>query len=306
MKNVALIFPGQGAQFVGMGKEFYDSSREARLIFEQADTVIDGLSDVIFNGPEDKLKATAFCQPAIVTFSIAALRALQAHAIFKEINPVFTCGLSLGECSALAASGAMSFMDTLKLVERRSTFMEEATQLSQGAMAAIIGFDKNRLVAICEETGAQAANFNSPDQIVITGEALKVEKASAMIEEEGAKRVIPLAVGGAFHSTLMQPAADKFKEVLAGADINEALIPLISNVDAQPAKQADHIKRNLALQITSSVQWVDSVEYMSAQGVNTFIEIGPGNVLKGLLRKINRELKVFNVQRPEDIDKIIL
>ena len=176
MTKVALIFPGQGAQTVGMGKEFYETSPEARRGFEKCDQLISGLTDVIFNGPQEKLTSTAFCQPAIFTYSIAALHAFQAHAKFKNIEPRFACGLSLGECTAVAASGALSFEEALKLVERRAAFMEEATQAQKGAMAAIIGFDKDKLVEICRNTGAEVANLNSPDQIVITGEAEKVAK----------------------------------------------------------------------------------------------------------------------------------
>jgi len=186
MKKVAFIFPGQGAQTVGMGKEFYDASPEAKAVFDQADQVIDGLTDVIFNGPQEKLTSTAYAQPAIFTFSLAALAALRADAKFANIEPKFAAGLSLGECSAVAASGALIFSDALRLVERRSAFMEEATQMTQGAMAAIIGFDKSKLVAICQDAGAEIANFNTPDQIVITGEAQKVSRACEVINEQGA------------------------------------------------------------------------------------------------------------------------
>lgn len=304
MTKVALIFPGQGAQTVGMGKEFYDTSPEAKAIFDKADQLISGLTEVIFNGPQEKLTSTAYCQPAIFTYSMAALSALRAHAKFQNVDPQFTAGLSLGECSAVAASGALSFEETLQLVERRSFFMEEATSAKKGAMAAVIGFDKTKLAEICDTVGAEVANFNAPDQIVITGEAEKVAKASEAISEQGAKRVISLDVSGAFHSNLMQPAVPKFEEVLSKAAFTTANFPVVSNVDGRPADNPDKIRTNLAKQIVSSVQWVDSTQYIAAQGVSDFLEIGPGNVLKGLIRKINRDLKVYNIRKPEDIDNL--
>lgn len=314
MLKVALVFPGQGAQSVGMGREFYASSPEARAVFDCADTVIPGLTDVVFNGPPEKLTSTKYCQPAIFTFSVAALKALEAHPKFENMTPSFACGLSLGEYSALTACGALSFEETLKLVERRSFYMEEATKLKKGAMAAVIGFsagggsasgrDKDKLVEICREAGAEVANFNSPEQIVITGEADKVAKASAMLQERGAKRVIPLDVSGAFHSSLMRPAAGKFESELQKAALKSPRFPVLSNVDARPETDPESIRRNLAKQITSSVQWVDSVRAITAAGVTTFLEIGPGNVLKGLIRRIDPALSVHNIRAPQDIDAL--
>ncbi len=302
--NVALIFPGQGAQHPGMGKEFYETSPEARAVFAAADTIIPGLTGVIFNGPPEKLTSTQYCQPAIFTFSVAALKALEAHPKFKNITPSFACGLSLGEYSALAACGALSFEETLRLVERRSFYMEEATKLKKGAMAAVIGMERDKLLAICAQTGAEVANFNSPDQIVITGEADKVAKASEALQAQGAKRVIALDVSGAFHSSLMRPAAAKFEAELKKAALKSPRFPILSNVDARPETDPDKIRRNLALQITSSVQWVDSVRRIGAAGVTTFLEVGPGNVLKGLIRKIDPALSVHNIRVPQDIGSL--
>ena len=304
MTNVALIFPGQGAQAVGMGKEFYESSPEAKHIFDSADKIISGLTDVIFNGPPEKLTSTAFCQPAIYTYSFAAFQALKAHSHFQTMNPLFAAGLSLGELTAVAASGALSFEEALKLIERRSFFMEKATKEKKGAMAAIVNLDRQKLLDLCQRTDVEIANFNSPEQIVITGEAEKIAKASSIIAEQQIGRVIPLDVSGAFHSTLMRSAAYQFKEELDKVDFKTAEFPVVSNVDGQPYAGSEDIRDNLAEQITSSVQWVDSVEYMAAQGINDFIEIGPGNVLKGLIRRINRELNVHNIKVPEDIESI--
>ncbi len=304
MIKVALIFPGQGAQEVGMGREFYETSPQAKAIFDQANSIIPGLTDVIFNGPQEELTSTAFCQPAIFTFSVAALRAFQAHPKFKNIQPTFTCGLSLGEYPALVACEAVSFEDALRLVERRSTFMDEATKIKQGKMAAVIGFDKNKIIDICRETGAEVANINSPEQIVITGEVSKVEAASELIKAQGAKRVIPLDVSGAFHSSLMKPAAEKFEKELLRFKFASATFSILSNVDAKPTNDPQTISQNLAKQITSSVQWVDSIQTIAKAGVVDFIEIGPGTVLKGLIRKIDPQLKVYNIQKPQDIEAL--
>lgn len=289
-----------------MGREFYETSPAAKAVFAAADTIIPGLTDVIFNGPPEKLTSTKYCQPAIFTFSVAALKALEAHPKFKNITPSFACGLSLGEYSALTACGALSFEETLRLVERRSFFMEEATKLKKGAMAAVIGFDREKLLAVCRETGAEVANFNSPDQIVITGEAERVAKASEAIQAAGAKRVIPLDVSGAFHSSLMRPAVAKFEAELAKITFNSPKFPILSNVDARPETDPEKIRRNLALQITSSVQWVNSTRAIAAAGVTTFLEVGPGSVLKGLIRKIDPALSVHNIRNPKDIETLPL
>ncbi len=305
MTNIALIFPGQGSQKVGMGKEFYEFSPAARAVFDEAVALFNSeLKHVMFEGPAEKLTSTAFCQPGILTMSIAALTAFQAHPKFKNLTPRFAAGLSLGEYAALVAAGAFSFRDALKLVERRSFFMEEATKLQSGAMAAIIGFDKKRLTEICAQAGAQVANFNSPEQIVITGHSAKVKEACQLIQAEGAKTVIPLEVSGAFHSTLMQTAADQFQAELKKISVHPTQIPVISNVHAQPQSQPDEILSNLAKQITSPVQWEDSVKYMAQQGIKEFIEIGPGKVLRGLIRRIDVNLKVFNIEKPEDIEVV--
>jgi [acyl-carrier-protein] S-malonyltransferase len=302
MTNVALIFPGQGAQKVGMGRELYDASPEAKKVFDQAESVIGaGFTDVVFNGPQEKLTLTAYSQPAILTMSLAALAAFRAHPKFKNINVQYAAGLSLGEYSALAAAGVLTFEDTLKLVQKRSGFMEEATKEAKGAMAAVIGFDAQKLEDICTQTGAEVANFNSLEQIVITGHADKVAAACEAIKTAGGK-VIPLDVSGAFHSTLMRPAALKFEGAVASAAITPGTINVISNVNALPHTIPTEIRKNLVAQITSSVQWVASVQFMLKNGVSDFIEIGPGKVLRGLIRKIDPNARVVNIEKPADLD----
>jgi [acyl-carrier-protein] S-malonyltransferase len=305
MKNVALIFPGQGAQKVGMGLEFYQSSPQAKAIFEQADDICaNGLTKVMFGGPQEVLTSTAYCQPAILTMSVAALKAFEAHKKYKEFSVKFTAGLSLGEYSALAASGAMNFADTLRLVQKRAAFMEEATKENQGSMAAVIGFDKDKLVEICRQTGAQIANFNSHEQIVITGHKLKVDAAVEAIKLAGGQKIIPLAVSGAFHSSLMSSAASKFMASLKDIAINPSLIPVLSNVTGQPYTNTEPVRVNLARQITDSVQWVKCVEYIVSQGITDFIEIGPGKVLKGLIRRIDPAINVSNIEKSQDIETL--
>ena len=307
MIKVAFIFPGQGAQKVGMGKEFYEASPEAKKIFDEADRILgSGLVDVILHGPPEKLTTTAYCQPAILTFSIAALQAFQAHPKFKNIQPVFAAGLSLGEYSALAAAEVFSFADTLKLVQIRGQLMDAACKLAPGKMAAVIGCEKEKLLAICRETGAEVANFNSPQQIVITGPAAKVEAACEKIRAAGAKTVIPLEVAGAFHSSLMQPAAEKFKSEISKVRINVPRFGVVSNVDGRPSSDPEAIRSKLSTQITSAVQWVESVQFMAGQGVEHFIELGPGKVLTGLVRRINPALKTYNIEKPTDIDGLLL
>lgn len=305
MIKISYIFPGQGAQQVGMGKEFYEHSPQARNIFDRADAIIPGLKDIIFNGPADQLTSTAYCQPGIFTLSVAILKALEAHPIFGKLKAEFACGLSLGEYSALVASGALSFEETLRLVERRSFFMEEATKLIKGTMAAVIGLNEEKLLALCGKIGVEVANFNSPEQIVITGVEEKIEKAIALIKEAGAKRVIPLDVSGAFHSSLMLPAAVKFEEELKKVHFQKPKFPILSNVDAISATDPETIRRNLAKQMTSSVQWVKTIERIAQEGIETFFELGPGTVLKGLIRRINPSLCVVNIEKPVDILKIL-
>jgi len=302
--NVALIFPGQGAQKVGMGLEFYQSSAAARSLFDQADQICPGLTQVMFEGPEEKLTSTAFCQPAILTMSIAALKAFEAYEKYKNINVKMTAGLSLGEYSALVASGTINFTDALRLVQQRAAFMEEAARENQGAMAAVIDFDQIKLLEICQETGIQIANFNSNNQVVITGLKANIDQAVEAIKLAGGQKVVPLMVSGGFHSSLMATAAAKFAVVLNDTAITPSAIAVLSNVNAQPHLDVIAIRLNLARQITDSVQWVKCVEYIAGQGITDCIEIGPNRILKGLIRRINPALNVMNIEKPSDLEAL--
>jgi [acyl-carrier-protein] S-malonyltransferase len=285
-----------------MGQELYDTMPAAKAIFEKADQVLgEGISRIILEGPEEKLMSTAYCQPAIFTMSMAALEAFRASDKFKSVSVKFTAGLSLGEYGAMCAAGVLSFADTLKLIQKRGTFMEEAAKASPGKMAAIIGFDKAKLVSICQSAGCEVANFNAPDQIVITGKTDAVAKACQLVTEAGGKKVIPLEVSGAFHSSLMRTAADRFAEALKGFELKTTDIKVVSNVTGAPQPSAEEIRQNLPRQIYSSVKWVDSVTFLASQGITDLVEIGPGRVLKGLIRKIDPALNVHNIQVPDDI-----
>lgn len=303
MKNIALIFPGQGAQKVGMGKDLYEAFPAAKAVFDKADEVFGGkLTEVVFNGPEDQLMSTSYCQPAIFTMSMAALAVLRASGKLDQVNVKFTAGLSLGEYGAMCAAGVLSLEDSLRLIRQRGAFMEEAAKAQPGKMAAVIGFDKDALVKICQEAGCEVANFNAPDQIVITGLADKVARASELLTAAGCKKVIPLDVAGAFHSSLMKPAADKFSGVIKDVVFKISDVKVITNVTAQPQQTADEIRSNLPKQIYSSVQWIDTVRFMAASGVTDLVEIGPGKVLKGLIRKIDPALNVQNCQNVDDVN----
>jgi [acyl-carrier-protein] S-malonyltransferase len=304
MKNIALIFPGQGAQKVGMGLEFFQSSPGAKSIFEQADKICaNGLTKVMFEGPEEKLTSTAYCQPAIFTMSVAALEAFRASPQFKNYSVKFTAGHSLGEYAALYAAGVMQFNEALGLVQKRALCMEEATKQNQGSMAAVIGFEQAKLAEICRQTGAEIANYNSNEQIVITGATTKVDAAVEAIKAAGGQRVIPLTVSGAFHSSLMNLASAEFALTLKTIHVQTQLVPVLSNVTGEP-HLTDNIRTNLSDQITHSVQWVKCVQYIASQGVTNFIEIGPGKVLKGLIRRIDPAISVFNIEKPQDIEAL--
>ncbi|MBG9768022.1 ACP S-malonyltransferase [Bacillus vallismortis] len=307
MSKIAFLFPGQGSQFIGMGKELYEQVPAAKRLFDEADETLETkLSSLIFEGDAKELTLTYNAQPALLTTSIAVLEK------FKEsgITPDFTAGHSLGEYSALVASAALSFKDAVYTVRKRGEFMNEAVPAGEGAMAAILGMDAEALKQVTDkvtEEGhlVQLANLNSPGQIVISGTAKGVELASEQAKENGAKRAIPLEVSGPFHSELMKPAAEKLKEVLDSCDIQDAGVPVVSNVSADVMTAKAEIKEKLIEQLYSPVRFEESINKLIEEGVTTFIEIGPGKVLSGLVKKVNRRLKTIAVSDPETIELAI-
>ncbi|GLX71188.1 ACP S-malonyltransferase [Paenibacillus glycanilyticus] len=298
MSKTAFVFPGQGAQAVGMGKDAYEALDSSRAIFEQADEALGfKLSEIIFNGPDDELKQTANTQPALLTVSVAFLKALEG----RGLKPDYVAGHSLGEYSALVAAGVMSFADAVRTVRARGQFMEQAVPGGQGAMAAVLGAERGVLAELCanisqEGNAVELANVNCPGQIVVSGSAAGVQAVVERGKEEaGAKRVIPLEVSGPFHSSLMKPAAEKLSGVLSDISMNDASVPVVANVTAAPVTEAAAIRNLLVEQVYSPVLWEDSVRYLIEQGVDTFVEIGSGTVLAGLIKKIDKNLRVISV-----------
>ena len=300
---IAFIFPGQGAQYVGMGKDLYETFPESKRIFDTADRVLDfSISKLCFDGPIEELIRTINCQPAIFTTSIAALAAFNKLIAEKKYpKPKYMAGLSLGEYTALVAAGALSFADGLSLVAYRARFMDEAAGERAGKMSSILGLDFNIIEKITQESGVEIANLNCPGQVVISGPPEAVDKANGLALRQGAKRVVNLEVSGAFHSSLMQSASQKLAEILNNINIKEPEVAVISNVTASPESCSEEIKDNLIKQLTCSVFWEKSVKFMIKQGVNKFFEIGPGKVLKGLIRKIDPSVEVANITKRDDI-----
>jgi [acyl-carrier-protein] S-malonyltransferase len=298
LSKTAFVFPGQGAQVVGMGKDVYDAFDRSRSIFEQADEALGfSLSSIIFEGPDEALKQTANTQPALLTVSVALLAALEG----RGLRPDYVAGHSLGEYSALVAAGVLSFEDAVRTVRARGQFMEQAVPSGQGAMAAVLGAERGSLAALCaaitaDGTAVELANVNCPGQIVVSGTAAGVQAVVERGKEEaGAKRVIPLEVSGPFHSSLMKPAAANLQATLASIAMQDASVPVVANVTANIATAADDIRSLLVEQVYSPVLWEDSVRYLIEQGVDTFVEIGSGTVLAGLIKKIDKNVSVISI-----------
>ena len=301
MGKVAFVFPGQGSQSVGMGKSLYEASVVAKEIFDKADEVLGrSISKMCFEGPEEDLKQTINTQPAILVTSIAALEALKEKT---DVKPDYVAGHSLGEYGAYYAAGVLDFSTAMKLIDKRAKEMNAAAESTKGEMTAVIGMSKEAILDTIEKIDGMVsvANYNSPAQIVITGEADAVAKANDALKEAGAKRVIPLPVSGGFHSMLMEEASVKFSEILDDCDIKDAQIPVFTNVDAEPTTAAIRFKAKMTAQIYSSVMWTQTVEKMAADGVDTIVEIGPGKVLAGLVKKTNPAINVLNVFDEESL-----
>ncbi len=311
--SIAWVFPGQGSQVVGMGRDLITVSPAARRIFTIADETLDyPLSELCFSGPEADLTATENAQPALLTTSMALLAAMQELLGDRLEQPIVVAGHSLGEFSALVAGGALDFTTALHLVRRRGELMAAA---HEGSMAAVIGLDADVLEQICQEVSAALqtehehstvviANYNAPDQLVISGSVVAVEHAGMLAKSRGAKRVIPLRVSAAFHSPLMIAAAEGMAQALTNATVHDLTIPLVANVTAEPLYQADDVRREIVAQVVAPVRWIASVQRMVALGVETFVEIGPGKVLTGLIRRIVPGARLINVGTFADIQSL--
>jgi [acyl-carrier-protein] S-malonyltransferase len=302
--GIAFLFPGQGSQFVGMGKDVYDGFEQARAVFAVADKVLGfKLSQLCFEGPEEELRLTVNVQPAIVTFSMALLAVMQSGNHF--LVPAFAAGHSLGEYSALCAAGALSTSDVILLARERGKLMYQAGIKKPGAMAAVIGLTDEVVSQLAAEASVHVANYNCPGQIVISGEAKQIEKAMRLATAHGALKVVQLQVSGAFHTSLMQSAADGLAHAISTVAFNAPAIPVIGNASAKPLVSIGDIKDELVQQLTHSVQWQKSIEYIISQGVDLFVEVGPGKVLSGLIKRINKAAKTLSIGDAQSLKDFI-
>lgn len=302
MSRIAFIYPGQGAQVCGMGQDFYEQTETGKKVFDLATEILGfSLPELCFE-KNDRLDITEYTQAAMVTTSIAMTKVLEENGV----KPDVTAGLSLGEYCALYAAGVMSEKDAIATVRQRGILMQEAVPVGQGAMAAVLAMDASAIEeVIADIDGVQIANYNCPGQIVISGKKDAVETACEKLKEAGAKRTIMLNVSGPFHSKMLTGAGEKLGEVLDSVEVHKPQIPYVANVTASYVTEADEVKPLLTKQVSSSVRWQQSVETMLADGVDTFIEIGPGKTLAGFMRKIDRSAKVYNVEKLEDVQKVV-
>ncbi|MEW6696178.1 MAG: ACP S-malonyltransferase [Bacillota bacterium] len=307
MSNRAFIFPGQGSQYIGMGRELYSNFKICRDTLAETDDVLGfGLTKLCFEGPPEELNRTVNTQPAILAVSIAALRVLQQEC---GIRPAVVAGHSLGEYSALVAAGALRFSDAVQAVRKRGQFMQEAAPEGSGSMAAILGLDRQKVIACCQEAAArgvvEAVNFNCPGQVVIAGQLEALQQAMELCRQAGAKRAIELSVSGPFHSSLMRPAGERLAEVLAQIEIKDPATPVVANISAAPLQKAPEIRDALVQQVSGAVLWEDSIQRMAEEGITTMIELGPGKVLCGLVKKINKEIITFNAEDLASLEKVL-
>lgn len=299
-QKIGLLFPGQGAQFVGMGKEWAEKSEKVQAVYEQSDQILGfSLRRLCFEGPEETLTRTLYAQPAIFVTSLALFSILQEK--LAGFQPDFGAGLSLGEFSALVAAGSLSLPDGLRLVQTRAELMEKAASQNQGIMISILGLSQEECAAVAKESKSELANLNAPDQFVLSGKESSVTKARELAEGMGAKRVIRLKVSGAFHSSLMGPARDRFREALKKIPIQRPRCLFIANASAQEESEPERIRSLLAEQLTSPVRWIETMERARDQGIRRFIELGPGRVLKGLVKRIDPTLEVLSFEKIADL-----
>jgi [acyl-carrier-protein] S-malonyltransferase len=305
LPKVAYVFPGQGSQTTGMGLDLYNGYPSAREVFDEADASLGfSLSRLCFEGPEEELTKTHNVQPAILVTSVACLKVLEKAPIADLPLPAFVAGHSLGEYTALVAAGALGLADAVLLVRERGRLMYEAGLKNPGSMLAMIGLDEEIVRDVCLQTGTEISNINCPGQVVISGAVQALAEANRLSKTRGARAGMPLKVSGAFHSALMEPVIAEFSKIVSNVRFQSPAIPVISNVTARPLHDVDSIRNELVRQLRNCIQWQRSVEFMMRNGVTTFCEIGPGRVLSGLIRRINSELRIFNISGVKDIAQL--
>lgn len=301
MKEVIFVFSGQGAQTAGMGKDICNASSAAAMVFEKADAALGwSISDICFSGPDEKLTESRYCQPAIYTMSAACLAAFNEKHV--DVRPLATAGLSLGEFAALCASGVFAFEDGLKLVAKRGELMDAACRETQGGMASVLGGNIDIIREVCDECDIDVANLNCPGQVVVSGEKERVERAVKTLKEKGLRRVIPLKVAGAFHSRLMQSAADKFKDTIADVELKAPQVPVAQNFTGKFTRDVEEIRSNLVSQVAGSVLWEECVKTTVTTGARQIVEFGPGAVLSGLIKRIDGNVATYNINSIENIE----